>query len=95
MTNTQQIQQIISLRQAVTKMADEINNTSEDECSINGNIPVLGTTDSKHQNNHSVAAESKSSEVNRIEADSSLYREMTAYNSSNRLPDHQTRWNSR
>jgi hypothetical protein len=50
MTNTQRIQQIISLRQAVIKMADEINNTSEDENSIDGNIPVLGATDSKHQN---------------------------------------------
>lgn len=69
MTNTQQVQQIISLRQAIIKISDEINNASEDEYSIDGNIPVLEASDS---NNH----------------------EMAAYNSSNRLPNHQTRWNS-
>jgi hypothetical protein len=93
MSNMQQFSQTISLHQAVGRMADEINNTLEHEYSKDENITILGASDSKHKNDHSSAA--NSSELNGIEADSSIHREMATYNSSNRLIDHQTRWNSR
>lgn len=46
MNNTQQIQQMMSLHQAVIKMADEINNTSENEYSTDENTLILGASDS-------------------------------------------------
>ncbi len=97
---TKQNEQEFSLSKAVQKIAYEINKildhgySREDVAAIlsNGNIETI----KKSQSNKSVSniAIELLPKSDSLSANPGFYK-MASYNDSNRVPDHETRWNSR
>jgi hypothetical protein len=93
-------EQEFSLSKAVKKIACEINKildhgySREDVAAILGN-DTIGTTKEVQSNNRisNIAIELLPKSKSFI--DSPRLHTMASYNDSNRVPDHETRWNSR
>jgi hypothetical protein len=97
---TKQNEQEFSLSKAVQKIAHEINKildhgySREDVAAIlsNGNIETIKKSRSnKSISNIAIELLPKSDSLS---ANPGFYK-MASYNDSNRVPDHETRWNSR
>jgi hypothetical protein len=99
-SSLRQRDQDFSLSEAVKKIADEINKilnlgySSEDVAAVLGSKEVENIKDVQSNNsipNIAVALLPKSEPL----GEKTRFRAMASYNDSNRLPDHETRWNSR
>jgi hypothetical protein len=99
-SSVRQCDQDFLFSEAVKKIADEINKilnlgySSEDVAAVLGSKEVENIKDVQSNNsipNIAVALLPKSEPL----GENTHFRVMTSYNDSNRLPDHETRWNSR
>jgi hypothetical protein len=99
-TSARQKDQEFSLSKAVTKIANEINKildhgySREDVTAIlsNGNIGAIQEAQSNNDiSNVAIELLPRSKAF----TESPGFQAMASYNDSNRVPDHETRWNSR
>jgi translation initiation factor 2B subunit (eIF-2B alpha/beta/delta family) len=95
-----QEEQEFSLSKAVKRIANEINkildhgHSREDVAAILSNGNIGATQEAQQSNNHISNIAIELLPMSEALTESPRFQAMASYNDSNRVPDHETRWNS-